>query len=457
MQLTSRWGIWGVLGLFPLLSLGLGACASGPRVEYSSGTDAHAKVAQLRERLSEDKTKQYDLIAPDTFARAGEKLRDAQDRLEKNKSSEDILASAGEAEGSLKEVDATAARYADRIGTVLDARRAAVRAKADATIPQKFASLDDKLKSLGRGMEKGKFDSDAAEITELERNYAELEIRSITGRELGQAFTWIEKAEKNGAEDKAKQNYDRAKVSYSSAIKRIDSSRRDPSGYGEAVDRANRDAKKLDGVMATILSTKASEAVASNLYDERMNLLQARSSLAEARQRADIEAESAATLQKQVSEMDRKKELDARIAKVRGEFRPDEAEIFRDGDKIVLRLKGMKFSTARAELPGASLATLKKVKEMLGAAPVANVTVEGHTDSIGSEERNLKLSQERAETVRDYLVTSGAVESAQVQATGFGYSKPVATNKSKAGRAANRRVDVVIDTARQEAGTAGSP
>jgi outer membrane protein OmpA-like peptidoglycan-associated protein len=69
--------------------------------------------------------------------------------------------------------------------------------------------------------------------------------------------------------------------------------------------------------------------------------------------------------------------------------------------------------------------------------------VEGHTDSVGSDSKNLDLSQKRADSVREYLVSRG-VKSGAISSIGKGESVPVADNKSPEGRANNRRVEIVI-------------
>lgn len=77
---------------------------------------------------------------------------------------------------------------------------------------------------------------------------------------------------------------------------------------------------------------------------------------------------------------------------------------------------------------------------------VEQITVVGHTDSIGTEAYNQKLSERRAKTVADYLVSKG-VPAAKIKAYGKGETQPVASNKTKAGRAKNRRVEVTVNAA----------
>ena len=91
----------------------------------------------------------------------------------------------------------------------------------------------------------------------------------------------------------------------------------------------------------------------------------------------------------------------------------------------------------------AALAELKAAAEVLEANPTIKIRVEGHTDSTGSAAINDRLSQQRADAVREQLVQDG-VGADRIQAQGFGSSRPVGSNATAAGRAANRRVDIAI-------------
>jgi OmpA-OmpF porin, OOP family len=86
---------------------------------------------------------------------------------------------------------------------------------------------------------------------------------------------------------------------------------------------------------------------------------------------------------------------------------------------------------------------LDKVAEGLRKHPRLRVEVQGHTDSTGPAQYNMTLSQKRAESVQDYLV-SKQVPAGQLVAKGYGPTKPVASNATKAGRAKNRRVVMLV-------------
>jgi outer membrane protein OmpA-like peptidoglycan-associated protein len=105
-------------------------------------------------------------------------------------------------------------------------------------------------------------------------------------------------------------------------------------------------------------------------------------------------------------------------------------------------LTGVYFTTASARVLDASLPALQRFAALLSAHPDWQVTVEGHTDNIGSAAYNLDLSTRRAEAVRTVLVNRYAIPAARLQAKGYGLSRPVESNATDQGRAHNRRVEV---------------
>ena len=104
--------------------------------------------------------------------------------------------------------------------------------------------------------------------------------------------------------------------------------------------------------------------------------------------------------------------------------------------------KGIQFKTGSAKLTKSSYSTLKDIAELMKKIPEANLEVQGHTDNKGSDKKNLKLSENRAKAVVTYLKKRG-VEKDRLRAVGYGSSKPIADNDTKAGRAENRRVELV--------------
>lgn len=106
-------------------------------------------------------------------------------------------------------------------------------------------------------------------------------------------------------------------------------------------------------------------------------------------------------------------------------------------------LKGVTFLTGSAELTPAAKTELDKAAEGLAGQAGMNVEIGGHTDSLGGAAKNLALSQHRADAVRKYLIGKG-IAAARLTAKGYGSTQPIADNKTKEGRAENRRVELKV-------------
>jgi outer membrane protein OmpA-like peptidoglycan-associated protein len=147
-----------------------------------------------------------------------------------------------------------------------------------------------------------------------------------------------------------------------------------------------------------------------------------------ARNQADAAQAAALSAQQQAEELQR--QIDTLQAKVtdRG---------------LVLTLGDVLFATAKADLSSGANGTLNKLVAFLNKYPDRTVDIQGYTDSVGSEDYNLGLSQRRADSVRSYLVGQG-IGSGRLVASGKGMSSPVAGNDTSSGRQQNRRVEVII-------------
>ena len=113
-------------------------------------------------------------------------------------------------------------------------------------------------------------------------------------------------------------------------------------------------------------------------------------------------------------------------------------------DKIEIKQQ-VQFDTGKASIKPVSAKLLSEVGEAVRSIEgLTKVTIEGHTDDVGDDDFNMKLSQERAESVRDWLVQKEQVDRAVLEASGFGETKSIASNRTKAGRQQNRRVEFKV-------------
>lgn len=125
-----------------------------------------------------------------------------------------------------------------------------------------------------------------------------------------------------------------------------------------------------------------------------------------------------------------------------------QVERVNEGIKITLSENTVNFDFNSAALTTVSKSNLDKLAGVMLQYPDTNINVYGHTDSKGTAEYNLTLSQKRANSVIDYLVSKGIART-RLNAMGMGEKDPIATNETEAGRAQNRRVEFAI-TANEE-------
>ena len=112
-------------------------------------------------------------------------------------------------------------------------------------------------------------------------------------------------------------------------------------------------------------------------------------------------------------------------------------------DDTRAELSGVTFKAGSAELVQSSLKTLNVSIDGLQKNKKAKIEIEGHTSSEGSEELNQKLSEERANSVRNYMIEKG-IAADRITAVGYGPSRPKADNNTESGRKANRRIEIRV-------------
>ena len=220
---------------------------------------------------------------------------------------------------------------------------------------------------------------------------------------------------------------------------------------------------KVNDLEAEKAKMKDQEARLQAEMQQNQEKFQAEAAAKEAALKAASERE--ANLQKQQADLqkqqaDLQKQLEAEkkaLAEERAKAEARQAEamnklnelqskliqVTKDARGIILSMSDILFDVNKASLKADLKTSLAKVAGILSVYQQFNVSIEGNTDKTGSEEHNMKLSQQRADNVMKFLVDQG-IDAGRLTAKGLGMSMPIADNKTKEGRQKNRRVDLVI-------------
>lgn len=125
-------------------------------------------------------------------------------------------------------------------------------------------------------------------------------------------------------------------------------------------------------------------------------------------------------------------------------FGPDEALVLRQSKSVVVRVIGLRFASGSPNLDAGNEALLDKLAAVIAIWPDSMLVVEGHTDSRGSDRINKLLSEQRAQTVANFIISNMQIGAHRLDVIGHGSNKPIANNETAAGREQNRRIDLVI-------------
>ncbi|MCU1234301.1 MAG: OmpA/MotB domain protein [Candidatus Solibacter sp.] len=285
----------------------------------------------------------------------------------------------------------------------------------------------------GKSKDRKRAETNAREATQMAED-----ARIITFRKMREEALANERAAADAREADAK-----AKTVQAEEQARMEQQRR---AQAESDRRAADDARaqaeraKMEAQQATLQADSAraaAEKAAADAAREREAADAARRAAEQQQQAAMAEADRAKMgMQKAEAE---KAELRERLRKQLNLI----LETRESARGLIVNISDVLFDFNKYTLKPGAREKLAKVAGILLAYPGLKIQVEGHTDSVGTEEYNLKLSEARANSVRDYL-TAQNVPAPGVSAVGLGKADPVASNDTAAGRQRNRRVELVV-------------
>lgn len=441
---------------FLIIVVFLASCSSPKQAELASGNDPQQAIAEVTQMMEAAQQDQIDLLADEAYKKGSVYLADAKQGLKQGEAKESILENAAVAKAYFEDARQTAKSRQASASRILEARASALSAgvRKSETLVESMLDIDDDLKSETKQFSRSLSPED---FSAFQKRYLALEVQAVQFSELSGAKQAIEQATENNADDLAPETLRNASLDYETAMNTIAQSPRNPDLYKKSVQDSLASATQLVDVMNVIMGAKGTpEHIAVQIVKQKRALGELSTSVG----KLEANLKSAEqTLQQKEGELKRtegvlktqEQQLASASTQVRFQQAMDEAQkvlssddalVYQQGNKLVFRLKRINFQTGTAEIPEFSKLLISKVNAIIKKLDAETVVVQGHTDSVGSPDVNQRLSTERATAVAKYLYSfKGGYK---IQYVGYGESYPIASNETAAGRATNRRVDLVV-------------
>ncbi len=431
------------------------------------------------------------LLAPRNYARGMDEYTDAEFALERGRNIETVRSNAADAAGYFNTATTSAELASTALAQVMKSRQDAANARAPELSTEIWdeaqRKFGDAIRLLERGDLKGSKRRDieatslyrdaelvaikAQYLTETRQLLAQAD-RARVGRyapiTLGKAKQLLAEAERELNENRydtdrprnlARQaNYEAKHAIYLSEVVRKVRDRdltteqlvlqwekpmRDISGAADVVPDMEDGPDRLAAELVTHIEqlTNNNQALGQENTENETRLADMEDEMAALDERlGGATAERAALVQR----LEAQARVKQQFEKVEKMFASSEARVFREGNNIILRLDGLTFDSGKSQIKPQSFDLLAKVERAIDVFPRSELIIEGHTDSFGGDDLNQKLSQERAESVQQYMINAMRIPTYRLIATGYGETRPVASNETESGRLRNRRIDIVI-------------
>lgn len=473
-------------GLVAAVAVASSLLGPGP----AAAQEGAASLQALEARLGQARESAIHLLAPSSFEEAADRVEDASRRLRGGREDarfEELLDEAGRWLGA---AERTAAEGRPHFMTVLAARDEARASEAEMRAAQGWARAENELETAGRRLEREDMDDVAVRADRATVLYRRATRAARRDQFLGAALDARTAALNAGASELSPSAFGEGEAHLASAEAEIEDLApvEGPARAGEAAfaafTRAHRIAALFDSVrrrhvtverlideheadLARLAEAADVEPLRSDAGETTARIAGVISSLradnerlgvelADERARASELDSRLASLEDRLAEFERRftgardellavREREARLREVQGLFTPAEGEVLLVGDRLVLRLFGLTFEPAQAEIDEALFPLLTKVQRVITTFPGASLRIEGHTDAQGGTRGNQALSQRRAIAVREHLLARVPIPSSRVEATGLGEERPIASNETEEGRARNRRIEIVLN------------
>ena len=471
-----------VLVAMLLFSAAAGNAQDELRATFFKEADAAKAAADARDA---------ELLAPRSYERGLKEYRDAESALQRGRNIETVRSNAADATAYFTTAADKAALAQTALAQVMKSRQDAANAKAPELSPEIWQRAQRKFGEAIRLLERGDLKGSKRRDIEATSLYRDAELIAIKAQYLSETRQLLADADRARVGRYAPITLGKAKQLLADAERELNENRYDTDLPRSLAQQANYEAKHAIYLSEVVRKVRDKDLTAEQLVLQWEQPLQAISGVADVvpnmedgpdqltdelvayfeNQRNELQALEQEKADNEVRIADMEEELralDERLggataeraaliqrleaqARVKQQFEQvekmftrDEARVFREGNNVILRLVGLNFDSGASQIRPENFDLLAKVEKAIDVFPRSELTIEGHTDSHGGDDLNQKLSQERAESVQQYMINAMRIPTYRLIATGYGETRPVASNETAAGRARNRRIDIVI-------------
>jgi outer membrane protein OmpA-like peptidoglycan-associated protein len=455
------------------IGLFLVACGSSVKVgPIDYNVDPAQAVGDLKTAVEQARAEDVNVLSPTWFDKAEDTNAEAAALLKQSNDLRDMLETAQLGQAQL----AQARKFADvakrELAGPFEAREAAMNAGAPKMYPAEFESVERRFLDLGKSIEDNDIKDARKDGQVVEKRFRELELRAIKEHTLGQARRLIADAEQKRAQKLAPQSLGEAQKALAETEAYITQNPYSPEIQLRA-DNVLRTAEHIHIVLAEVEKWSNRTVEASVLAVEKAIVDIASLASGEdaalrvqpldkhfksVTERVRVMRDSQRFLNTEVSnlqveldkvgqqqqEQEARQARNARVNRIITLFEAQEADVYRQGETLLIRLKGLNFEVGKAYIQPQHYPLLTKLQNAMNILGSYRAVVEGHTDLTGSLSSNRILSQRRAQAVADWLINSGVITKGGVTVIGYGPDKPIAPNNTAEGRRLNRRIDVIL-------------
>lgn len=441
-------------------------------------------VSQLEADLATAKSKQVDVLSPKFYKDAQSALMKAKQGLEKGTKISKISQYVAEGNTSLKKAEEIAQVSRTILRDTNEARDKALKVDAD-KLGEPYDKVEKEYLNLTAAIERDNLSYAQEYAAKVQAAFRDVEIMAIKNSAIGKARNMMADAGKAKIQKITPTTYNDAIQALNDADAYIEKNPYAVGTISQKAAHAEFMARRMMTINASSQKFKEMTPEASAIYVEslfgRLGKTMNTGDLRDKGVEAQLSALTGAVktiqqknqtlgndnqgYQAQIADFEQRlaglkglsqeqeaaknklkdeREFNELFNKVQRYFRSDEAEVYKQGSQLVIRMRGISFPVGQATLTPDNYTLLSKVQQAIQTFGQPVVTIEGHTDSTGSEQTNLALSQQRADAVKTYLVANKTLPANRIRAAGYGPSRPLAPNTTAEGRAINRRIDVLI-------------